>query len=195
MRMLIGLCCFSGLIWAQNPLMEARSNICDKNYGAAKSVLEGYLATDPGNQEAQLLLVSTLCYMKQQSTAKQFAAQKAGTSTLLEAQVALFERKVPEAKKLLEARLGKEDDYLARYLLGYALVLERKSDDALVQLKRAYALNNRHAETLFLLGDLYRAKDQVTEVATYWTAYLEVVPGNNGCTSYVRDYLKRAGGQ
>ncbi len=200
MRFFLIAISFCGLSFAQSAqshMMKARAAICDKNYAAAKTSLDAALASDPNNAEAQLLFVATLCYQKKQPDAKTFASSKtaSGTSTLLDAQVALFSRDVSLAKDILNKRLQKGDDYLTRYLLGYSGVLERKTDDALKHLKRAYELNSSHPETLFLLGDLYRAKDQVSDVAIYWSKYLELVLPGNGCSSYVHDYLARAGGR
>lgn len=200
MRIACLLCFLASTVFSQSTqehLAKARSAICDKSYQTARTALESALAQQPGNLEAQLLYVSTLCYQKKQADAKQYSAQKASSeaATLLDAQVALFARDVATARRLLDGRRQTHDDYLTRYLLGYTLVVERKPDEALTHLKRAYEMNPSHPETLFLLGDLYRAKDQVSEVALYWSKYLEFMPPGNNCTNYVHDYLKRVGGQ
>lgn len=192
-------------VWclAQSPaelIKQGRALVCDRKYAEAQNAFESALVAAPGNLEATIGKIDALGYLRKLSDVEAFIASQFASdpakATIAGAYLKIWKRDYDgAAADLKNVAADGGDAYLVAYLSGYIQFIKKNWDQAIPQLEKAIQLNQSHSQSYFLLGDVYRIKDDAEKVTRYWGKYLEMVPKGNSCTDYVNDYLLKIGGR
>lgn len=201
-KVLIGLCLLCTLAWGQSAVdlaRQGRAKACDKDYAQALSLFEQALAKDSACVEAVLGKIDASGYQRKLDQAKQWVAGFPADSalrTLAEAHIKIWERNLDGAMTQLETL---RDDpvvgFAAMYLMGHIKFMKREWDQSITLLQSAQKKSPENTDILFLLGDVYRVKNDASQVTEFWSRYLELSPKGNACHDYVNDYLLSMGGR
>lgn len=181
----------------KSELAIGRSMIFDRNFNKALTHFEGLLAKEPNNLEAILGKIDALQGMGKTTEAGAFMQNKgASTADSLAAQAYLkmWQRDIPGAKSGADQALQQDPDhYMALYLKGYIAFREKKLDEAESLLKRSISANPNYSESYYLMGDIYRAKNDLTNLLKNWNKYLEMIPKQGSRFEYVNSMVQKLG--
>ena len=184
----------------QAELLAGTAEFYSQKYNEALSHFEKALQIEPKNIEAVLGRLNARTYLKQKEAAFQQAKTvfPAGSveAGAVEAHILVWDRKSPEAEKLLKDLIAKNPGfYHTYYQLGYIQWQSKNYDDAITTLNKCIAIKPEFSSSYFTLGDAYRGKGDVNGIIKAWTKYTEIVPHFGTRYEYVANYLKGLSGK
>jgi len=181
-------------------LKKGRALVCDREFGDAGNTFDLALASAPENLEAAIGRIDAFGYTRKISDAESFVKTQFASSPekakITGAYLKIWKRDYDGAAADLNGVTPAQGDaYLVAYLKGYIQFIKKNWDGAIPHLEESLTLNPVYSQAYFLLGDVFRIKDDAEKVTEYWGQYLEMVPKGNACAQYVNDYLLKIGGR
>lgn len=185
-------------------LKEAHFFLNEKRFKQADEKFNLVLKEDPNNLDAQVGKADVLGFQKKMKELGTYVSKSAKAhkqasveQKTLEGINLMWSRKIPEATKTLKETIARhpKDAYMAHYQLALMLYPQKKFNEALTHLDAGLKINEDHADSLFLKGNIHMALGQTKELLDAWNKYLKLVPHQGNRYRLVSSTLKRLGGK